>query len=198
MKIQYFNIILIVLMLSLAACGDKDNEKLDTITGSTRPAGEEPDTISGGTRPAEGSIVKGRIGLGTITVDGQTYTNAYGIDFNKDGYLEFRIINNGSALQWEPADADGNLVRGPAMQNGSIALLQKHATIGSNLEYSTSIYANLPDNSTLPERFYVAFRLGFGATFYGWAKVKYEDGELEWDKCAYNTTAGGTITAGDD
>ena len=58
--------------------------------------------------------------------------------------------------------------------------------------------AGLPENSTLPEKFYVAFRLDFGATYYGWAKVKYEDGELEWDKCAYNTTAGGTITAGDD
>lgn len=186
MKMKYLNKILVALMLSLAftTCDEKDNERNDTTSGSTRPA--------------EGSIVKGRIGLGTITNDGMTYTDAYGIDFNKDGYLEFRIINNGTALQWEPANAEGILVRGPAMQNGRIALLQKHATIGSNLEYSTSIFAGLPDNSTLPEKFYVAFRLDFGATYYGWAKVKYEDGEFEWDKCAYNTTAGGAITAGDD
>ena len=182
----------------MAACSDKENDKPDTTSGATHPT-EEPDTISGSTRPAEGTIVKGRIGIGTIALDGMTYTDAYGIDLNRDGYLEFRIINNGTSLQWEPADADGNMLRGPAMSNGRIATLQKHSTIGNNLEYSTSIFANLPETGTLPEKFYVGCRFPMDdGIHYGWVKVKYDDGELEWDKCAYITTPSASLTAGDD
>lgn len=188
------------LVLSLVSCSEKDSatDRPDTTTGATTHVDEEPDTTTGATQPSEGSIVKGRIGTGTIIVDGMTYNDAYGIDFNKDGYLEFRIVNNGTTLRWEPADADGNLPRGPAMSGGQIAVLQKHTTISPTLDYSTSSFANLPETSALPEKFYVAFRLAFDSVHYGWAKVKYKDGELEWDKCAYCTTPGTTLTAGDD
>lgn len=205
MKRIYSTLFATILSLSLSACSDYNEnfhegaDRPDTISGSTRPNDEDPDTISGSTRPAEGSIVKGRIGTGTIALDGMTYTDAYGIDFNKDGYLEFRIINNGNSLQWEPATSEGDLVQGPAMSNGNIATLQKHSTIGSNLEYSTSILANLPTVSSLPEKFYVGCRFTLSdGIHYGWVKVKYDDGELEWDKCAYNTTPSASITAGDD
>ena len=189
------------LMVFMVACSDKDNgndNQPDTTTGATTPADDEPDTTSGATSPAEGSVVKGRIGTGTITIDGQTYTDVYGIDFNKDGILEFRIVNDGTSLQWQPADGSGEMVVGPAMSGDRIATLQKHATIGPSLHYSTSILADLPEVNSLPEKFYVACRLSFGHTCYGWVKVKYDDGELEWDKCAYCTTPNASLTAGDD
>lgn len=202
MRTKRRSLLLATLMLmAMTACGDKDtdnnNNNPDTVSGSTIPV-EDPDTVSGSTRPAEGAVVKGRIGTGTITIGGQTYTDAYGIDFNKDGYLEYRIVNSGTALQWEPSDANGNTVYGPAMSNGKIATLQKHSSIGPSLDYATSSLVELPETGSLPEKFYVAFRLNYGTTHYGWVKVKYDDGELEWDKCAYNTTPNGTITAGDD
>ena len=177
----------VALVLSLTSCSDKDNEK-NTST----------DTTTGATRPAEGSIVKGSIGIGTITIDGQTYTDAYGIDFNKDGILEFRIVAGGTSLQCEPANGSGDAVRGVAMVGDRIATLQKHATISSSLTYSTSLLSTLPESGSLPEKFYVAFRMDFDGIHYGWAKVKYENGELEWDKCAYCTTANAPLTAGDD
>lgn len=192
--------ILMVAAMCMTACGDKDNgndNQPDTTSGATTHS-EEPDTTTGATSPAEGTVVNGRIGTGTITIDGQTYTDVYGIDFNKDGILEFRIVNGGTSLQWQSADADGELVVGPAMDGDKIATLQKHSTIGPSLNYSTSVLADLPATSYLPEKFYVACRLNYGHTCYGWIKVKYDDGELEWDKCAYCTTPNASITAGDD
>jgi hypothetical protein len=187
-----------VMVFSMAACSDDDHDhRPDTTSGATRHE-ETPDTTSGATTPAEGSIVKGRIGVGSITIDGQTFTDVFGIDFNKDGILEFRIVNDGTSLQCQPTNADGILVRGVAVSGGTIATLQKHATIGPSLNYSTTAFASLPALASLPEKFYVAFRLDFGGTCYGWAKVKYKNGSLEWDKCAYCTTPNATLTAGDD
>lgn len=199
MKHLFRTLMAAALLLTLSACSDDDDDhRPDTTSGATTPHTETPDTTSGATTPAEGSVAKGRIGTGTFTLDGQTYTDVYGIDFNKDGILEFRIVNNGTALQCEPANASGTLIRGVALSGSNIALIQKHATIGPALSYSTSILSNLPSTASLPEKFYVAFRLGFNGTCYGWAKVKYDDGEIKWDKCAYCTTPNASLTAGDD
>ena len=77
------------------------DDQPDTVSGSTIPNEEpEPDTTTGAT--SEGSMAKGRIGTGSFTFGGQTVGDAYGIDLDKDGRLEYRIIEGGTALQ--PAD----------------------------------------------------------------------------------------------
>ena len=40
---------------------------------------------------ANSQIVNGHIGTGNITIAGTEWTNVYGIDFNNDGILEFRL-----------------------------------------------------------------------------------------------------------
>ena len=198
MKIKFnrFAIVAIFIVASLVACGDKDNDNSDnpdTISGSTRPNEEEPDTISGSTRPADGTIVKGRIGTGTFTLNGQTEQNAYGIDFNKDGVLEYRIVYEGEGLSYEAAS--NNVV----ISSGLIATLAKHTSINASSNFAGNGNSSLPAVSSLPEKFYVGCRFTLSdGVHYGWVKVKYDDGELEWDKCAYNTTSSASLTAGDD
>ncbi len=179
-----------LLMFAISCTKNMSDDGSDATSGATPPSS---DATTGATQTS-GSIVKGRIGTGTITIDGQTVTDAYGLDFNKDGVLEFRIVNYGTTLQWEPANASS----GPAMRDGRIALLQKHAPIGPSLDYAAATPALLPTTESLTEKFYVAFRLTFDSVYYGWAKVKYKNGKLEWDKCAYYTAPNATLTAGDD
>ena len=198
MKIKFNRLSFVALLLaaSLVACGDKDNDKStnpDTVSGSTRPDEETPDTTSGSTRPAEGAIVKGRIGTGTFTLDGQTEQNVYGIDFNKDGVLEYRIVSAGEGLMY---DAAGNNV---VISSGVIATLAKHTSINASSYFAGDGNSSLPALGSLPEKFYVGCRFTLSdGIHYGWVKVKYDDGELEWDKCAYNTSLSSSITAGDD
>ena len=169
------------------------DDKPDTVSGSTRPADDDPDTVSGSTRPADGSVVKGRIGTGSITIDGQTYTDVYGIDFNKDGVLEYRIIGNGVSLVYNVSD--NNVV----VSSGCIATMAKHSSVNAMCNFAGDGNTPLPSLGSLPEKFYVGCRITLSdGVHYGWVKVKYDDGELEWDKCAYNTSPDSPVTAGDD
>ena len=178
--------------MALAACGDKDSGNPDTVSGGTRPP-EEPDTISGSTRPADGAVVKGTIGYGTFTLDGVTQQGAYGIDFNKDGILEYSITDDGMSLTY---NASANNI---VVSSNCIAPLSKHSSINATCNYAGSGHTPLAALSALPEKFYVGCRIRLtDGMHYGWIKVKYDDGELEWDKCAYNTTPNGPVTAGDD
>ncbi len=194
-------------MLLFSSCEEKETapvdttsgvtrpaDEPDTTSGSTRPADDEPDTTTGSTRPAEGSIAEGRIGIGSFTVDGQTVQNVYGIDFNRDGILEYRIVDNGLSLTYDTAE--NNVV---VTASGELSMLQKHSAINATLNYGGNGSTPLPALSSLPEKSYVGCCLMMSdGIHYGWIKVKYDDGELEWDECAYNTTPGAQITAGDD
>lgn len=196
------------MLMSMAACGDKDNnrqlptggdttateEETDTVSGSTRPADEEePDTISGSTRSAEGDIKKGTIGYGSFTLDGQTQQGAYGIDFNRDGVLEYRIDSDAMSLTYNASD--NNIV----VLSGYIATMAKHSAINSSCNFAGDGHTPLPALGSLPEKFYVGCRFMLAdGLHYGWVKVEYEDDGLEWDKCAYNTAPNRPVTAGDD
>jgi len=194
-------------MMLFAGCEEKEEaptntnggvtrpaDEPDTTSGSTRPSDDEPDTTTGSTRPAEGAIAEGRIGIGSFTADGQTVQNVYGIDFNRDGVLEYRIVDNGLALTYD--NIENNVV---VTASGELSMLQKHSAINSTLNYGGNGNTSLPALYTLPEKSYVACCLTMSdGIHYGWIKVKYDDGELEWDECAYNTVPGATITAGDD
>ena len=198
MKHLFRTLMAAALLLSLSACSDDDDDhRPDTTSGATTPHTETPDTTSGATTPAEGSVAKGRIGTGTfIDYDGTTVSNAYGIDFNKDGQLEFRISDDRKYVSYVWSE-NGNNIANAENQWDIIEPMDKGASVYSGCRWEGQGDAMLPDN--LPEKFYVGFRIRLGDTIhYGWAKVEYENGTLEWDKCAYNTVPSITAFCGED
>ena len=178
--------------LLMICCGEKESPAVDTTSGSTIPSGE-PDTVSGSTRPTDGDVVKGKIGYGSFTIGNETVQNAYGIDFNKDGVLEYCISQDGMSLVFN--HQQNNVVEA----SGYIALISKHSTISASCLFGENDTLQLPSSSQLPEKFYVGCRITMAdGVHFGWVKVKTEDEGLEWDKCAYNTVANASLTAGDD
>lgn len=185
MKNIWRTLVAVMLIGSMAACGDKDNDNDDA-----------PDTVSGATTHEE-DMAKGRIGTGTfIDYNGATVSNAYGIDFNKDGQLEFRISDDRKYVSYVWSE-NGNNIANAENQWDIIEPMAKGASVYSGCRWEGQGDAMLPDN--LPEKFYVGFRIRLGDTIhYGWAKVEYENGTLEWDKCAYNTVPSITAFCGED
>lgn len=185
----FFRILCAALILSATtACKEKDGK------GNTN---DSTDVNTGATTQEE-NMVKGRIGNGTfVTFDNQTIS-AYGIDFNKDGQLEFCISDDRTAITYIYSE-DGNNVVNAESQWDIIDPLEKRHAIHSGCRWEGQGDAVLPELNTLPEKFYVGFRFMLDSVkHYGWAKVKYKDGELEWDKCAYNVLPSKTAFAGED
>ncbi|MCR4829733.1 MAG: hypothetical protein K5864_09790 [Bacteroidales bacterium] len=184
MKYLVRTMLAVMLLAATAACGDDENDN-------------EPDANSGATTHEE-DMAQGTIGNGTfVTFDGQS-VNAYGIDFNKDGQLEFRISGNGEYVDYVWSEGGPNIVNNAEMWD-LIEPLEKGDQVYSGCHWDGQGDAMLPEVSTLPEKFYVGFRfLLSDGIHYGWAKVEYDDGQLEWSKCAYNTKPSVTAFAGED
>lgn len=176
-----------MIMCAMVGCGDKDDNHANNDT---------TDATSGATTH-EDDMAKGRIGNGTyIEYDGSEISNAYGIDFDKDGTLEFRISDDRQYVSYVWSDGGNNIVNAEE-QWDIIEPMEKGASVNSGCRWEGQGDAMLPYD--MPEKFYVGFRFRLNnAIHYGWAKVKYEDGEVEWDKCAYNTKPGITAFCGED
>lgn len=176
-----------MLLCSLAACGEKDNDNSNN-NGN--------DTISGATTH-EDNMAEGRIGLGTfVDYSGTALNNVYGIDFDKDGNLEFRISDDHQYISYVWSENGNNIVNADGEWD-IVEPLTKGASVNSSCRWDGQGDAMLPAN--LPEKFYVGFRFRLhDAIHYGWAKVKYENNNLEWDECAYNTVPSATAICGED
>ena len=189
MKNTLKTIAAITLISTMAACG---NDKENTTPANTDSA----DVVSGATTH-EDDMAKGKIGTGTyIDYDGTVTNDAYGIDFNKDGQLEFRISDDRQYVSYVWSE-NGNNIANVEEQWDIIDPMEKGASVYSGCHWDGQGDAMLPAN--LPEKFYVGFRIRMNDTiYYGWAKVKYKDNEIDWDKCAYNTVPSITAFCGED
>lgn len=155
-------------------------------------------------------IVNGRIGTGDITIAGVDWTDAYGIDFNNDGTLEFRISDfEGIDGNWANAyisydwtEGGNNVVADPEMWD-YVALLNSGDVIDANGNFAGYGDATFEDLTTAPERIFLGFRIQLAdGVHYGWAEATVTasaistDITLTWVACAYNTTPGAAIAAG--
>jgi hypothetical protein len=154
------------LCMGMVAC-DKNEKTADTT----------PDVVAGAT------IVRGTI-------------SSQGIDMDNDGTLDFRLSADGTYLSYDWSEGGNNIVNSAA-QWDIIDPLQKNTLIGPNSRFEGQGDAMLELGSATPEKFYVGLRfLHQGQLHYGWVKAKYDDGELEWDKCAFHSSPNTAIKAG--
>lgn len=153
----------------------------------------EPDTDSGAS--AE-TLRSGKIGNGSITINGETANNVFGVDFDNDGVLEFRIGGDGTDYVYLSYDyASGNNIVNKADQWDYIEPLGREVTIDGTSRFEGQGDAMFDDMATLPNLFFIGCRIvKADGTHYGWIKAHYVNGRVEWGECVYRSTPGVAIT----
>lgn len=155
-------------------------------------------------------IANGRIGHGNISIAGTDWTDVYGIDFNNDGTLEFRISDfEGPASTWVNAyfsyewTEGGNNIYSDLEVWDYIAILASGYVIDAHGNFAGYGDATFEELSSVPEHLFVGFRILLpDGVHYGWAEATVStsaasnDIVLNWIACAYNTVPGGAIAAG--
>lgn len=150
-------------------------------------------------------VTQGRIGNGTYVDYSNMSHEAYGIDFNNDGNLEFRIrdfesdVNYANGMvDYVYSDNGNNIVADEEMWN-YMGMLQAGTVIGPNSNFAGYGDAYFNTYGEIPSSFYVGFRVVIGnAVHYGWALVNYSNNNATWVKCYYNATANTPINAGQE
>lgn len=157
---------------------------------------------------ANAQITTGRIGTGNITIAGTEWTNVYGIDFNNDGILEFRLsdfsgvsgnqVNAYISYDW--TEGGNNVVADPEIWDYA-AVLASGEVIDANSNFAGYGDATFQDLTTAPERIFVGFRILLAdGVHYGWAEATVttssSDINLDWVACAYNATPNAPVTTG--
>ncbi len=185
MKSKLKPLLIAMLATVMVACGEKDND------------GQTPNDNNNGNNQTS-TIAVGRIGNGSITIGDYPNPNAYGIDFDKDGVLEFSINGEGDntylAYQW--TEGGNNIVASTSAWD-YLAPLAQNTVIGPQSNFAGQGDAMLEDFNSLPEKFYVGCRFVLSdGVHYGWISVRRQNGTLNWEKCAYNTNKNESIEAG--
>lgn len=157
---------------------------------------------------ANAQIANGRIGNGNITIAGTEWTDVYGIDFNNDGILEFRLsdfsgiegnqVNAYISYNW--TEGGNNVVSDPEVWDYA-AVLAAGQVVDANSTFGGYGDATFQDLTTVPERIFVGFRILLAdGVHYGWAEAvvstSASDIVLNWVACAYNTTPNASVTIG--
>ena len=157
---------------------------------------------------ANAQIANGRIGTGNITIAGTEWTDVYGIDFNNDGILEFRLsdfsgvegnqVNAYISYNW--TEGGNNVVSDPEVWDYA-AVLAAGQVVDANSAFGGYGDATFQDLTSVPERIFVGFRILLAdGVHYGWAEAvvstSASDIVLNWVACAYNTTPNASITIG--
>lgn len=157
---------------------------------------------------ANAQIANGRVGNGNITIAGTEWTNVYGIDFNNDGILEFRLsdfsgvegnqVNAYISYNW--TEGGNNVVSDPEVWDYA-AVLAAGQVVDANSTFGGYGDATFQDLTTAPERIFVGFRILLAdGVHYGWAEAvvstSASDIVLNWVACAYNTTPNAPVTIG--
>lgn len=177
MKKIYPLLMAAALVLSMTACGDKENGNTDTNSGAT-----------------DSTLKAGRIGVGSINIAGYNETDVYGADFDNDGVLEFKISGEYISYNWTEG---GNNIVNKADQWDYIEPLGTEMVIGPDSHFDGLGDAMFEETATLPALFFVGCRIKLAdGIHYGWIKVRPVDGGLEWSECVYRTTPEATITTG--
>ena len=157
---------------------------------------------------ANAQIANGRIGTGNITIAGTEWTDVYGIDFNNDGILEFRLsdfsgvegnqVNAYISYNW--TEGGNNVVSDPEVWDYA-AVLASGQVVDANSTFGGYGDATFQDLTTVPERIFVGFRILLAdGVHYGWAEAvvstSASDIVLNWVACSYNTTPNAPVTIG--
>lgn len=152
-------------------------------------------TLLAGTMFAQ--ITRGTIGNGSFT-DYSGYTSqAYGIDFNNDGNIEFKIADgdlekNYITYAWSNG---GNNVCASSEGWDYAALLSRGTSIGASSAWDGQGDAMI--NAT--GNGYIAFRIKLNnQVHYGWAEINISSTAVTWVKAFYQATPNQAINAGDE
>ena len=102
--------------------------------------------------------------------------------------------NNNVAYQW--TEGGNNIVASTSAWD-YLAPLAQNTVIGPQSNFAGQGDAMFEDFNSLPEKFYVGCRFVLSdGVHYGWISVRYQNGTLNWEKCAYNTNKNESIEAG--
>jgi len=152
-------------------------------------------TLFAGTSFAQ--ITQGTIGNGSFT-DYSGYTSqAYGIDFNNDGNLEFKIADGNlekDYITYVWTDGGNNVCASSAGWDYA-ALLTRGTSIGPSSAWEGQGDATIDVTGTG----YIAFRVKLNnQVHYGWAEISISSTAVTWVKAYYQATPATAINAGDE
>ena len=144
-------------------------------------------------------IRQGVIGTGVFTEFDGTPTTTYGLDFDDDGHLEFKLstysITNDYII-WTWSDG-GNNVCNSSMGWDYAAALSQGTAIGPSSNWEGQ--GDCMVNATYPSQYFLGFRIRLDdGVHYGWAMVNVSSTALNWVKIYYQATPGVAINAGDE
>ena len=157
---------------------------------------------------ANAQVTQGRIGNGDITISGTDWTDVYGLDFDDDGTLEFRIsdfdgggfgptVTNGYiSFNW--TDGGNNI----AAESDYVDLVASGITIGASSEFGTYGDGMIETTSLTAGTYYLGFRISLSdGVHYGYAQCTVaengDDFDITWNNCYYNATVGASIVTGE-
>ena len=144
-------------------------------------------------------IRQGVIGNGVFEDSDGNPSTVYGLDFNDDGHLEFKlstysITNDYIIYNWTDG---GNNVCNSSMGWDYAAALSQGTAIGPSSNWEGQ--GDCMVNSTYPSQYFLGFRIRLDdGVHYGWAMVNVSSTELNWVKIYYQATPGMAINAGDE
>lgn len=144
-------------------------------------------------------IRQGVIGTGVFEEYDGTPTTTYGLDFNNDGHLEFKLVSNmvtNDYIVYVWSDGGNNVCNSSTGWDYAAALTQGTA-IGPNSNWEGQ--GDCMVNETYPSQYFIGFRLRMDdGVHYGWAMVNVSSSAVNWVKIYYQATPGTAINAGDE
>ena len=144
-------------------------------------------------------IRQGVIGTGVFEEYDGTPTTTYGLDFDNDGHLEFKLSTNmvtNDYIVYVWSDG-GNNVCNSSMGWDYAAALTQGTAIGPSSNWEGQ--GDCMVNETYPSQYFIGFRLRMNdGVHYGWAMVNVSSSAVNWVKIYYQATPGTAINAGDE
>lgn len=172
------------LVFAMVACGEKENTPSESSNPGTNPETENP-------------IKAGKFTSGSITIAGETVNNVFGMDFNNDGKLEFRISGEVPYVYLSyDYDSQNNIVN-KAEQWDYIEIFGAGVPINETCLFQGYGDGSFDNFSNLPGEFYIGLRIKLtDGMHYAWAKVLKGDDQLTWSECFYNSKPDTEIKTG--
>ena len=144
-------------------------------------------------------IRAGSIGYGTFTDFDGSVSTVYGLDFDNDGHLEFRLLTANiptDNLYYVWTDG-GHNVCNSSMGWDYAAALTQGTPIGPSSNWEGQ--GDCTVTATYPSQYFIGFRIRLDdGVHYGWAMVNVSETAVNWVDIYYQTTPGMAINAGDE
>ena len=144
-------------------------------------------------------IRAGLVGYGAFTDFDGSVSTVYGLDFDNDGHLEFKISTNNITndyIIWSWSEG-GNNVCNSSMGWDYAAALSQGTPIGPSSNWEGQ--GDCMVNETYPSQYFIGFRFRRDdGVHYGWAMVNVSSSAVNWVDIYYQATPGMAINAGDN